>query len=404
MSSFPPPLPVSPLGYDMAGGMQRGRPGIITAVGVMSIVVACLSGIFSLLGVVYAFGMFMVSKVPVPIPTTIPSPPGLVASTAPAAAPAAGAAGGTDDGSTRTDGVVTIGGVEMTAAESDEGLSGEQRQVVITTLTRMSGLNDGRQKHLDLLLSVAGKKVMPVAASPAITMQKIRANVTDYGILPSAAGDGRGPTYFLVGAGRLECYDDHAVFRPDGSTDVVSASASAAAVDDGSGAASSASPQAAGNRARIRGGRTTAPFPPFKTMSFQINPLATVGTILGELASVALAIYLLVIGVLVLRDVRGGRMLHWWYVGLKIPVVLVTAVAWWIVSRDLSSSLSAFFAANPMPGMSPAAPKPPFGAIGSVMASWLTVAAVIALAYPIALAIVLNSRTARDYYGSVRYG
>src|SRR4051812_48814608 len=115
MSSFPPPLPVSPLGYDMAGGMQRGRPGIITAGGVMSIVVACVSGIFSLLGVVYAFGMFMVSKVPVPIPTTIPAPPAMIATTAPSAA---GAAGVSDDGST-TDGVVTIGGVEMTAAESD---------------------------------------------------------------------------------------------------------------------------------------------------------------------------------------------------------------------------------------------------------------------------------------------
>ena len=396
--SYPPPMPVSPLGYDMAGGMQRGRPGIITAIGVMSIVVACLSGIFSLLGVFYAFGMFMVSKMPVPMPTTLPTPGAVMSTTAPgggARGGGGGAGGATDSDDGSTSGVVTVAGVEVTSAESENALNEEQRQVVMTTFTRMSGLSDGRQKHLDLLLSVEGRRVMPVATSPAITMQKIRANVTDHGILPSAAGDGRGPNYFLVGTGRLECYDDHAVFRPDGSLDVVSASASAAGTsgDDGSSPGS-------GTPVRRRGAAT----PPvaFKTMTFRISPLAVVGSVLGELASAALAIYLLVIGVLVLRDVRAGRMLHWWYVAIKVPLVIVTALAWWVVWRDLSRSVSAFFAANPMPGMPPPAAMP-FGAIGSVMAMWLTIFAVIALAYPIALAVVLKSRTAREYYGSVRY-
>jgi hypothetical protein len=266
----------------------------------------------------------------------------------------------------------------------------------------MSGLSDARQKHLDLLLSVAGKKVMPVASSPAITMQKIRANVTDVGILPSASGDGTGPNYFLVGTGRLECYDDHAVFRPDGSTDVVSASASAAGTDDGSGAGASATPQAAGSRTRRRGA-ATAPFA-VKTMTFRVNPLASVGTVLGELASAAMAIYLLVIGVIVLRDVRAGGKLHWWYVAIKIPLVIVTAVSWWIVWRDLTSSVAAFFAANPLPGMPPgAAPGGALSALGGVVAMWMTFAALIALVYPVALAIALSSRTVRDYYGSVRY-
>jgi hypothetical protein len=400
MSYPPPPMPVSPLGYDMAGGMRRGRPGIITAIGVISIVVAGLSGIFSLGGVFYAFTMFTVSKmpVPVPVPTTIPATGAGSSTTTPGAQGSSLA----DDGSSATPasgGVVTVGGVEVNAAESEDALNDEQRQVVITTLSRMSGLSDGRQKHLDLLLSVAGKKVMPVASSPAITMQKIRANVTDVGILPSASGDGAGPNYFLVGTGRLECYDDHAVFRPDGSTDVVSASASAAGTDDGSGGAASATP---GTRTRRRGA-STSPFA-VKTMTFRVNPLASVGTVLGELASAAMAIYLLIIGILVLRDVRAGGKLHWWYVAIKVPLVIVTAVSWWVVWRDLTSSVAAFFVANPLPGMPPgAAPGGALSALGGVVAMWMTFAALIALVYPIALAIVLSSRTVRDYYGSVRY-
>ena len=391
-----PPYNVEPLGYDMAGGLYRGRPAIVTAMGILSIIIACLSGIFSLLGLFYAFGMFMVSKMPIPTiapPTTVMTTPGgsgAGATTAPVAD------GSDESAKPASGGVVTIGGVETAAADSEDALAEPQRRVIVTTLTRMSGMDEKRQKHLDLLLSVAGKRVMPMAGSPGLTMQKVRANVTEHGTLPSA-GDGAGPDYFLVGTGRLECYDDHAVFRPDGSIDVVSASTTATPTssDDGSGSQQWRGAGGGSSRSRFTVGK-----PGFSPPIIKISPLASGMSILGEAASLALAIYLLVIGIVVLRDSRSGRTLHWWYVLLKIPVVIVLTVAWGFVWRDLSNSMNAFLAANPPPGM-PRTPTP-FGGAGSIMTAWLTGAAVLALAYPIGLVFVLMSRTVREYYGSVR--
>jgi len=402
--SYPPPLPISPLGYDMAGGVYRGRPAIVTAMGIMSIVIACLSGIFSLLGLFYAFGMFMVSKMPIPTiapPTTVMTTPAPGAAGAPSAPGATTAPVDGDDGSDGAakpsgSGVVTVGGIETTAADSEDALAPPQRRVIVTTLTRMSGMDDKRQKHLDLLLSVAGKRVMPIAGSPGLTMQKVRANITEHGTLPSASG-GDGPDYFLVGTGRLECYDDHAVFRPDGSTEVVSASTTAAPTSSDDGSASQQWRGAGGGSSRSR---FTLGKPGFTGPIIKISPLASGMSILGEAASLALAIYLLIIGIIVLRDSRSGRALHWWYVLLKIPVVIVLTVAWGFVWRDLSNSMNSFLAANPPPGM----PRPPtpFGGAGSIMSAWLTGAALLALAYPIGLVFVLMSRTVREYYGSVR--
>src|SRR5439155_5588420 len=147
-------------------------------------------------------------------------------------------------------GTVTVGGIPMRPEETDDGLTEPQRRVIVVTLTRLGGLDEQRQKHLDLLLAVSGQKVFPFATSPGLTMTKVRSNVTEKGTLPSARG-GNGPDYFIVGTGRLECYDDHAVFRPDGSTDVVSATANpsdeqATPADEGStGDTSTTAPAAA---------------------------------------------------------------------------------------------------------------------------------------------------------------
>src|SRR5689334_8786970 len=62
MTYRPPPLPVSPLAYDVGPG--GARPGIITAMGVMSIIVACLSGLASLWALFFGLGMLMMSQIP----------------------------------------------------------------------------------------------------------------------------------------------------------------------------------------------------------------------------------------------------------------------------------------------------------------------------------------------------
>jgi hypothetical protein len=127
----------------------------------------------------------------------------------------------------------------------------------------------------------------------------------------------------------------------------------------------------------------------------RINPVAAGVSLIAEVAGIALSIYLLVIGILVLRDVRAGWKLHWWYIALKIPLVIVSIVASWYVWQGFRSSMNAFIAANPPPG----APGPPSIPLGGGMLIFL---AVLALAYPVALIFVLSSRTVRAYYGSIR--
>ena len=410
MPPLTPTTPMTPMPSGVAGVWpmtalpyndmysRRSRPGIITAMGVMSIVVACISGLFNLWAGMMGLGFLWMSQMRMP-----PAPAASVAmaTTSPLNLPAGG-------------GTVTVGGIPMRPEETDDGLTEPQRRVIVVTLTRLGGLDEQRQKHLDLLLAVSGQKVFPFATSPGLTMTKVRSNVTEKGTLPSARG-GNGPDYFIVGTGRLECYDDHAVFRPDGSTDVVSATATSGE-ENGTATASGsesqgtnaapASPGPAGSpgvtsRTQVTtvgpGGRMTTVTtsggggPPFK-----VNPIAAGATIVEAMASVALAIYLLVIGILVLRDSRSGRKLHWVFVGLKIPLVIVGAVAAWYLWTSLYQSMSAAMAASAPPGT----PRPP--AVPGFMGVGTAVAALMALAYPVALIFVLNSRTVREYYGSIR--
>src|SRR5205814_7195799 len=82
---------------------------------------------------------------------------------------------------------------------------------------------------------------------------------------------------------------------------------------------------------------TTIPGSP-RMMPFKVNSAAAGVSIVADLASIALAIYLFVIGILVLRDSRLGAKLHWWYVGLKIPAGIVAAVAGWVVWSSCACS------------------------------------------------------------------
>ena len=61
-----PPMPVTPLNYDQR--LSEARPGIITAMGVLSVVIGCISGLMSLSGIFSTFVFFAMSR------TTIPTP------------------------------------------------------------------------------------------------------------------------------------------------------------------------------------------------------------------------------------------------------------------------------------------------------------------------------------------
>src|SRR4029453_5503534 len=97
--------------------------------------------------------------------------------------------------------------------------------------------------------------------------------------------------------------DDHAVFRPDGSSAVVSATTNPSADDSSSTSASSSSSSPSGTVVG-RGGGTRSPVtmtagPPIR---FNMSKPAMLATVIVAALNLCLAIYLLVIGIMVLRD------------------------------------------------------------------------------------------------------
>ncbi len=105
-------------------------------------------------------------------------------------------------------------------------------------------------------------------------------------------------------------------------------------------------------------------------------------------ASVLLSIYLLVIGILTLRQTPRGRALHLIFALLKIPLAVLCGVAWcWLIGEVMSSMPHT----GGTTGITPILPMRLF------VLCLVTVAAII---YPIALLIALQTPSIRDYYKS----
>jgi hypothetical protein len=113
---------------------------------------------------------------------------------------------------------------------------------------------------------------------------------------------------------------------------------------------------------------------------FSVRGAATTMTLLDALFSGLLGIYLLIVGILVLRQHRRGRGLQMVYAVLKIPVAILAAIGWmWTIADVNNGTLS-----------------------GGWLQFWLWTFMAIGLIYPIALLIVLQLRGVREYYSDVR--
>jgi len=132
-----------------------------------------------------------------------------------------------------------------------------------------------------------------------------------------------------------------------------------------------------------------------RAVTFNMNKPAMIVAIITGVLSCGLAIYLLVIGIMVMRDSLAGRKLHWIYVGLKIPLVIASAIATAVMWNSFGNAI----AANATPG----APPPP-AFMGSFMAIGAIFGSLLGLAYPVGLIFVLMSRTAKAYYSPERGG
>lgn len=420
---------------------RSGRPGLITLIGVISIIVACFTGIFSLITSFQAVGYYMMTL----MSSSMAATQSRIRATATAAPP-----------------VVVEAGVV-----GPRGMAQQEREQAVAALSRMRPLTPSRKRHLDAILAASGRDMATGA-------------VTESGTMPAMRSGEAPPDYFVTPAGRLEVFNDRAVFYPiSGATVRASApplpppgpnptpppAPAPAEPDQGEGpgadietpaapatvpatmpampgALTSAEVQSviqqaqsfgsnALNAAQVNGLQallaapgqqlvtpgaaegsvvsvvaqsmgptliqfsdggsltlgqqgnvisiTTAPL--FPTFSF--NPLAVGVMLVTSLASMALAVYLLVVGIVTLRDSPRGRRLHLVYACIAIPLAIAFGIASAQAARDWAAGVSAFGAAAGSTGI---------GLFSGV------IPVVLGCAYPVALLIALNLRSVREYY------
>ena len=376
-SSLPqpmPPIPVQPVGYAMP---DVSRPGLITAIGVISIIVGGLSLVASATQGLFTLVLYSVSQ---------------------ASARAA---------------LVAQQPAPTTPAYAEDGMADEaERRTVLTGLSRAHPVLPPRQRQLDALLKEGGKEIF-LFRGTQLTPQAVHSNVTESGRLFD--DDAQGPDFYVVGRGRIEVYDTHAVFYPDGGGETISASADAPgdAVQppqdlDGDGIpgpaaavpgvpASPIPPSNVYPSPGVSGAPPGAvsPVPPPLPAAAPptVNPTAATLVALECGASFLLAVYLIIVGVITLRQSLLGRRLHLIYAWLKIPLAIAggAAAAWMFTSLTQSAA-----AANPQ-----AMPAPGIAAVWGTAA---VIGVLVACIYPVALLIALSGKTARDYYDPAKAG
>ena len=426
------PVPVEPLQYVIPD--RTGRPTVITAIAIISIVMAALGGLFGLMAMFQALGMYMAS---------------LMASQVATAQAAA----------TRAQVKVAQGQVAATPGYNTP----QQRQAIVRRLSELQPLSPARKRQVDALL----------ASSPTDLGLSF---VSESGTMPQMRSDEQPPTYFVTPTGRLEVFNDRAVFYPsfgntlrasappeppEGVAPVATvepqpqvaptepatapATTAAAATQALAGALSAAEVESIVQQAQTEsssalnasqadslravlsapgqqlvqpGAAQSAVMAAYKHQdgsvvvifseggtvtigpagnvtsvvavptigTFSISPLALGMLAATALALVALAVFLLVCGILTLRQSPRGRRLHLIYAGLKIPLEIAAGAAWFWVMREMVSNMT--------PGAGAGTPALSFSLFSGI------VPAVLGCAYPVALLVVLNQKRVREYYNS----
>jgi hypothetical protein len=130
---------------------------------------------------------------------------------------------------------------------------------------------------------------------------------------------------------------------------------------------------------------------PFTGMS--LGPSIAMGIM--SLLELGLAVYLIICGIILLRDrVSAGRH-HLRYAKWKIPIALVTAVSTAAFAYELQRTVMAN-------APSPASANPMMGPVTLIMAiTYGGIDFLLSIAYPIALLIVFTRASVRSYFDSM---
>jgi hypothetical protein len=405
---------------------ESARPGIISAIGTSSIVVAAIC---MLSGFVMMLINLVVSSA-ARFPTPVPAGTAIAKSSAP--------------------GPAELLGPNSTAAVD--------RAAIVDGISHLRALTEPQKQNLDELLAEEGKSILPLSG-PDITREQVAANITREGHL--SAGGGTGTEYFVLGNGRLELTDDQAVFFPgngqpsirakaihvpagsggflqpdqmrsiiraiernngtkiksaqatvivqtlqgpgqqlivptaDGSDPATEVTSVTTDPDDASLTISThhgntdstismdsagAVTSTASNSITITGGGAAT--------SVTFNRTASQWVSFLSIAQEAIAVYLLICGIFTLRNNSfAGRRLHWIYLIVKLPVgIAACGTLYWL--------WNGFFTAQAVtnPSTSP------------LVSLWFVAPAAIGLIYPIVLLFVLLvSKGVRSYFSNARY-
>ncbi len=436
------PLPPQPVMSAAAMAMLQAaaRPGVITFVGVCSIVVAVISLLTSLGAAVTDLGLVMdaynsaSTRTPAVVLPTVPMPV-----------------------------LVNTGGTPERIPTN--GLGWADRQSFEDGLQRVRTLTVGQVSQLDELLAENGKKL---AGNMPVLPDQLATSVTGSGRHEMAGT--YGSDYFVLPTGRLELAEDRAVFFPtngepsirgiainiptpafgdvpgslqpdqirsivrtvnqlngakiksaqmkvlittlqtpaqqiivpttdgtDPAYEIISASTSDGMLQIStrhgntlSAFSVSADGTATHSSSSSISATAAASVPPV------INPSAGIAAISLNLLQVLLAIFLLITGIMTLRASPRGRMLHYVYVYLKLPTALATAmVSYWMWASMIQTTL-----ATPAPGASPTPPGA--AAVGTAVTATLfgVAPAAVGCIWPIVLIFVLLRKDVQIFYAS----
>lgn len=137
---------------------------------------------------------------------------------------------------------------------------------------------------------------------------------------------------------------------------------------------------------------TTAPV--VMTGMFDLSTLSIVLSVASAVVAFLLSAFLLVLGIMVLMDAPRARRGHLLYAWLRIASAVLAAVATFYMYTEMFDGMTA---AGGTGGMPPRVSS----MIGLVAAAG---SAVFACIYPVALLIVMHTRTVRDYYARLTSG
>ena len=431
------PAPLASLAYSLPTTESvRPRPGALTALATTSILVACAGLLAAVAIALFGIMFFLFAKA-----TDIAIANQPASSSLPASPPAF---------------LAPVDQPPPAVPVGRDGLPGPHRQTATGAIQSLRPLSPARAEQLDAALARAGRRILGVNDLAQITTVGVRGAVVDHGEMFGGGRKAEPPEYFKTASGRLELYDDRAVFYPDdGSPPVRSTAAWSSAprpltpeqvqavvkqVQAAPGGAGLNPAQLSGlsavlalpnqRLAQASAGLNTEPrsvktFPGGgATVTFGggalhlgprgqiLNEAPTVASVrppaanaaalsmvlVGAVAGAALAVLLLVAGIATLRDApprsQAGRRLHTVWVALKIPLAMGTGLAlYWLLNSYVT-------AVGPAGRTTSARGTGVVRALIDPRTAYPVVITISALGcvYPLVALLALRTRNVRDFY------